>query len=39
MNKHKLKALILTVGAIFMAFLMVNVTSQASTTVDNNGVQ
>ena len=32
MNKHKLKALILTVGAIFMAFLMVNVTSQASTS-------
>ena len=31
MNKHKLKALILMVGAIFMAFLMVNVTSQAST--------
>lgn len=30
MNKHKLKALILTVGAIFMAFLMVNVTSQAA---------
>ncbi|MCT3295515.1 hypothetical protein EFP45_15260, partial [Lactiplantibacillus pentosus] len=27
MNKHKLKALILTVSAIFMAFLMVNVTS------------
>ncbi len=34
MNKHKLKALILTVGAIFMAFLMVNVTSQASTSRD-----
>ncbi|WP_262339212.1 GH25 family lysozyme [Lactiplantibacillus plantarum] len=30
MNKHKLKALILMVGAIFMAFLMVNVTSQAA---------
>ncbi|MEW4665075.1 GH25 family lysozyme [Lactiplantibacillus plantarum] len=30
MNKHNLKALILTVGAIFMAFLMVNVTSQAA---------
>ncbi|XXO40382.1 GH25 family lysozyme [Lactiplantibacillus plantarum] len=30
MNEHKLKALILTVGAIFMAFLMVNVTSQAA---------
>jgi LysM repeat protein/GH25 family lysozyme M1 (1,4-beta-N-acetylmuramidase) len=30
LNKHKLKALILTVGAIFMAFLMVNVTSQAA---------
>ncbi|MDY8143967.1 GH25 family lysozyme [Lactiplantibacillus plantarum] len=30
MNKHKLKALILTVGAIFMDFLMVNVTSQAA---------
>ncbi|MHA9729667.1 GH25 family lysozyme [Lactiplantibacillus plantarum] len=30
MNKHKLKAPILTVGAIFMAFLMVNVTSQAA---------
>ncbi|KZT97866.1 Lysin [Lactiplantibacillus plantarum] len=34
MNKCKLKALILTVGAIFMAFLMVNVTSQASTSRD-----
>ncbi|WP_072557435.1 GH25 family lysozyme [Lactiplantibacillus plantarum] len=34
MNKHKLKALILTVGAIFMAFLMVNLTSQASTSRD-----
>ncbi|EQM54792.1 1,4-beta-N-acetylmuramidase [Lactiplantibacillus plantarum EGD-AQ4] len=34
MNKHKLKALILMVGAIFMAFLMVNVTSQASTSHD-----
>ncbi|BEI53581.1 GH25 family lysozyme [Lactiplantibacillus plantarum] len=30
MNKHNLKALILTVGAIFMAFFMVNVTSQAA---------
>ncbi|KZT88780.1 GH25 family lysozyme [Lactiplantibacillus plantarum] len=30
MNKHKLEALILTVGAIFMAFLMINVTSQAA---------
>lgn len=34
MNKHKLKALILTVGAIFMAFLLVNVASQASTSRD-----
>ncbi|KZT85692.1 Lysin [Lactiplantibacillus plantarum] len=34
MNKHKLKALILMMGAIFMAFLMVNVTSQASTSRD-----
>ncbi|MCG0942906.1 endolysin [Lactiplantibacillus plantarum] len=34
MNKHKLKALILTVGAIFMAFLMVNLNSQASTIRD-----
>ncbi|MGA3439401.1 GH25 family lysozyme [Lactiplantibacillus plantarum] len=34
MNKHKLKALILTMGAIFIAFLMVNVTSQASTSRD-----
>ncbi|MBP5841049.1 LysM peptidoglycan-binding domain-containing protein [Lactiplantibacillus plantarum] len=34
MNKHKLKALILLVGAIFMAFLMVNVTSQASASRD-----
>ena len=34
MNNHKLKTLILTVGAIFMAFLMVNVTSQASTSRD-----
>ncbi|MFW4406540.1 GH25 family lysozyme [Lactiplantibacillus paraplantarum] len=34
MNKHKLKALILTVGAIFMAFLMVNLNSQASTSRD-----
>ncbi|MBW2757747.1 GH25 family lysozyme, partial [Lactiplantibacillus plantarum] len=32
MNKHKLKALILTVGAIFMVFLMVNLNSQASTS-------
>lgn len=32
MNKCKLKALILTVGAIFMAFLMVNLNSQASTS-------
>ncbi|KZU84738.1 GH25 family lysozyme [Lactiplantibacillus plantarum] len=32
MNKHKLKALILTVSAIFMAFLMVNLNSQASTS-------
>lgn len=30
MNKQKLKAPILMVGAIFMAFLMVNVTSQAA---------
>ena len=30
MNKHKLKALILMVSAIFMAFLMINVTSQAA---------
>ncbi len=30
MNKHNLKALILTVGAIFMAFLMINVTSHAA---------
>ncbi|GAB1229493.1 GH25 family lysozyme [Lactiplantibacillus plantarum] len=30
MNKHNLKALILMAGAIFMAFLMVNVTSQAA---------
>lgn len=34
MNKHKLKALILMVGAIFMAFLMVNLNSQASTIRD-----
>ncbi|OEZ34252.1 endolysin [Lactiplantibacillus plantarum] len=34
MNKHNLKALILMVGAIFMAFLMINVTSQASTSRD-----
>ncbi|KWT44595.1 GH25 family lysozyme [Lactiplantibacillus plantarum] len=32
MNKHKLKALILMLSAIFMAFLMCNVTSQASTS-------
>ena len=48
MNKRKLRALILMVGAIFMAFFMVNVTSQASTSRDqgvdwskfqgNNGV-
>ncbi|WP_262352381.1 GH25 family lysozyme [Lactiplantibacillus plantarum] len=30
MNKHKLKALILVMGAIFMAFFMCNVTSQAA---------
>ncbi|WP_285298040.1 GH25 family lysozyme [Lactiplantibacillus plantarum] len=30
MNKHKLKALVLMVGAIFMAFLMVNLNSQAA---------
>ena len=30
MNKHKLKALILTVGAIFIAFLMVNLNSHAA---------
>ena len=34
LNKHKLKALILMVGAIFMAFLMVNLNSQASTSRD-----
>ncbi|QRA38773.1 LysM peptidoglycan-binding domain-containing protein [Lactiplantibacillus plantarum] len=34
MNKRKLKALILMVGAIFMAFLLGNVTSQASTSRD-----
>ncbi|GEK64276.1 1,4-beta-N-acetylmuramidase [Lactobacillus japonicus] len=34
MNKHKLKALILMMGAIFMAFFMVNVNSQASTSRD-----
>ena len=34
MNKRKLKALILMVGAVFMAFLTVNVTSQASTSRD-----
>ena len=34
MNKRKLKALILMLSAIFMAFLMVNVTSQASTSRD-----
>ncbi|RRG01268.1 MAG: LysM peptidoglycan-binding domain-containing protein [Lactobacillus sp.] len=48
MNKHKLKALILMVGAIFMTLLMVNLNSQASTSRDqgvdwskyngNNGV-
>ncbi|MCG0855660.1 endolysin [Lactiplantibacillus plantarum] len=32
MNKHKLKALILMVGAIFMAFLLVNLNSHASTS-------
>ena len=32
MNKHKLKALILMMGAIFMAFFMINLTSQASTS-------
>nr|WP_243875414.1 GH25 family lysozyme [Lactiplantibacillus plantarum] len=32
MNKHKLKALIFMVGAIFMAFLIVNLNSQASTS-------
>ncbi|MCW6101279.1 GH25 family lysozyme [Lactiplantibacillus plantarum] len=32
MNKGKLKALVLMVGAIFMAFLMVNLNSQASTS-------
>ncbi|MCG0572777.1 GH25 family lysozyme [Lactiplantibacillus plantarum] len=34
MNKCKLKALILMMGAIFMAFLMVNLNSQASTSRD-----
>ncbi|WP_285213839.1 GH25 family lysozyme [Lactiplantibacillus plantarum] len=34
MNKHKLKALILMMGAIFMAFLMVNLNGQASTSRD-----
>ncbi|MCJ2155780.1 endolysin, partial [Lactiplantibacillus plantarum] len=34
MNKRKLKALILMVGAIFMAFLMINLNSQASTSRD-----
>ncbi|KZU46677.1 Lysin [Lactiplantibacillus plantarum] len=34
MNKNKLKALILMVGAIFMAFFMVNLNSQASTSRD-----
>lgn len=34
MNKRKLKALVLMVGAIFMAFLLGNVTSQASTSRD-----
>ena len=32
MNKRKLKVLILMVSAIFVAFLMGNVTSQASTS-------
>lgn len=32
MNKHKLKALILTVGAIFMAFLMFSGTAHAART-------
>ncbi|MGY5233633.1 GH25 family lysozyme [Lactiplantibacillus plantarum] len=32
MNKRKLKALVLMMGAIFMAFLMANVTSQASAS-------
>jgi LysM repeat protein len=34
LNKRKLKALVLMVGAIFMAFLLGNVTSQASTSRD-----
>ncbi|KZU55089.1 GH25 family lysozyme [Lactiplantibacillus plantarum] len=34
MNKHKLKALILMLSAIFMAFLIVNLNSQASTSRD-----
>ncbi|MCC6120602.1 LysM peptidoglycan-binding domain-containing protein [Lactiplantibacillus plantarum] len=34
MNKHNLKALVLMAGAIFMAFLMVNLNSQASTSRD-----
>ncbi|MDH5112772.1 LysM peptidoglycan-binding domain-containing protein, partial [Lactiplantibacillus plantarum] len=34
MNKRKLKALILMASAIFMAFLMVNLNSQASTSRD-----
>ncbi|MCA1343513.1 LysM peptidoglycan-binding domain-containing protein [Lactiplantibacillus pentosus] len=34
MNKRKLKALILMLSAIFMAFLMVNLNSQASTSRD-----
>ena len=34
MNKHKLKALILMLGAIFMAFLAVSLNSQASTSRD-----
>nr|WP_070083377.1 GH25 family lysozyme [Lactiplantibacillus plantarum] len=32
MNKHNFKALILMMGAIFMAFFMINLTSQASTS-------
>ncbi|WPP08510.1 GH25 family lysozyme [Pediococcus inopinatus] len=34
MNKHNFKALILMVGAIFIAFLMVNLNVQASTSRD-----
>ncbi|QLL37332.1 GH25 family lysozyme [Lactiplantibacillus plantarum] len=34
MNKRKLKALVLMVGAIFMAFFMFNLNSQASTSRD-----